>query len=311
MMRLFLVLAFAATSALAVSAQPNTLRGDSSRTESREAGTRPEASVPVDSLAPAAEPPDSEAASGERSTWLWPAVGGALGLVLILGGGWYVWTRKNAALSPTPGYRGPDNRRTGAQISDQSRQSGASIYASSHDLATLQQRVHGLEQTVQQLGAYVNQMATPVPAPAPASAASASTPAALPPAAGPAEQAAEAFATWCRTRGPLVNKHDLFANDLAATQPGATLDVVYRDVDSFARPIYFDGAGGHSPAPFWLVRSDGETLLFPQPQGPQQFRELSPVFEGHATPQALQHVVPARVSSDGGGFVLTQPGRVA
>lgn len=124
-----------------------------------------------------------------------------------------------------------------------------------------------------------------------------------------ADAVAESFAAWCRTGGGLVDKPDLFAGQIARL--GATLEVVRRDQDSPARPVAFDATGGTSPAAHWLVRAGSDLLLFPQPQGPGQFRDLAPVFEGHAVPQSVQRVVPARVVSEGGGYVLTQPGHVA
>ena len=171
----------------------------------------------------------------------------------------------------------------------------------------LEERIRVLESQVSTL---VQSAARATPAPAPTAAA---PPPVAPPAPSrsPVDAVAVTFADWCRSRGGLVNRRELFAAELSGAVPGASVEAVFRDLDTPARPVRFDGKGGLSPAEYWLVRLGGDRLLLPQPQGPGQFRDLAPVFEGHATPASLGSVAPAHVREEGGVFVLTQPGRVA
>lgn len=251
------------------------------------------------------------------SQWLRIGVPGAIVLLgLIAGGVWWTRTRGasggygpaahggrgytsnvGSAIPPAAPLRGTQAPPfvPGAMAKESDLR--ARVDALEEIMATLQQRVVRVE-------TYLNQQvaAPQIPAPRPAE----------PPRALPADEAvAAAFVGFCNTAGGLVSKPDLFERQLREAVPGASLSIIYRDLDSYERPVVFGDDGGKSPAAYWLVRAGSETLLLPQPQGPHQFRDLSPVFDGSAVPQTLARIRPARVGPSEGQFVLVASGQIA
>ena len=73
------------------------------------------------------------------------------------------------------------------------------------------------------------------------------------------------FAAWCSEAGPAVSERAGFAARLASNVPGATVHAVYRDRDSARLPVVFSGAGGRSPAEYWVVEGVGGPWLLPFP----------------------------------------------
>lgn len=128
---------------------------------------------------------------------------------------------------------------------------------------------------------------------------------------GPGARLGETFRAWCRAATPVMGKVEFFAGHLREQVPAATVFAVFRDVQSQAVPVRLERTSGHIPVEYWLVALDGRHWLLPQPITAAQFRELSPCFEGHATPTALAAIVPAEVRVVGDRFEIPQPGRVA
>ncbi len=252
------------------------------------------------------------ASGGFLDRWgTWIAVG-ALLLAALIGVAAFVTSRKRAEQS---GYGGSVNRlnqpapklpRGAAGESAATPKAPVEPVATKAEVAALHDRIARIEQHLNEQSRAATQSARMQQAPPVQQSAS-------PPSApqSDAATAAASFASWCRLGGGLVDRYELFQSHLSNTLPSAVVEVVKRDLDSPARPIAFDATGGNSAAAYWLVRAGGELLLFPQPQSPQQFRDLAPAFAGNAAPQTVSSVEPARVSASGAGYVLTQPGRIA
>ena len=271
---------------------------DSLRTAEPAAGAGP---VPGDG--------DSDSGTG------WPVLAAGLAAALALGGGgayWYLQRRDAPAVRTSVRTSSSRLPMTGAERTAQDIASGtATFYATSAQVDALARQVDGQRRELDDLRKWITddhnrreaQRTPAVPAPvqqAPSA-----------PTLSPADAAAAAFADWCRRATPMMSKVDFFANALAERLPGTSVRAVYRDLNSQAEPVRFDGSGGASPAEFWLVSVGGEALVFPQPLNAHQFRDLTRIFEGTATPASLQSVVPARVRDEGAAFALVAPGRVS
>ncbi len=198
----------------------------------------------------------------------------------------------------------PDRPGGGAPVSDALQQR---IVAMGAEITRLSAAVGALQADLRRLQ---RPEARPAPAAETAPLAADPTPPASPP--SPVETMARHFVDWCRTRGMLAGKLPQFAEHLAAGLPGAVVTPVYRDLDVAGRTVAFapTHSGTAAPAEYWLVELDGERWLLPQPQGPAQFRDLAPVFEGHVAPRDLQAFTPASVTEQGGSYTLDRPGRV-
>ena len=298
-----------------------TARTDTSRaaTESSQRDTRARAdSLSNDSLSAirlAAERDALKAAqqnAGSRRPYALLGIGLAVLLALGAGGYWYTQRRDLPAVRTSVRTSSSRLPMTGAERTAQDIASGtATFYATSAQVDALGRQVEGQRRELEELRKWVTedhtrrevQRATTMQAPviqAPA-----------PVALSPAAAAAAAFADWCRRATPMMSKVDFFANALAEGLPGTSVRAVYRDLNSQAEPVRFDGAGGASPAEFWLVTVGGEALVFPQPLNAHQFRDLTRIFEGTATPASLASITPARVRDEGAAFALVAPGRVS
>lgn len=322
-----LVLAAALLGTLAASAQP---ASDAEPTPQREAtdDERP-ADAPTARQAPAAarlsrasardsvramsEAQDSARVASDTSAvasatgtgWTLLAATGVFGLIVGGLAGWGFGRRGQRPAVPAPGttHHGMSGNLSGmhAPVPQASPMGSPEVMTL---LGTINQKLDTLHGNVARLATAppaVPPAPRPVPTPTPAPTAPRSA----------ADAVADTFVAHCTQAGGLVSRPELFAQQLAGLLPGATVEVVYRDLDTPARPIAFDAVGGNSPAAHWLVRAGLDLLLVPQPQGAQQFRDLAPVFEGQAVPASLLYVTPARVTAQGMAYVLTQPGRVA
>lgn len=262
--------------------------------------------VPVLEVDPPAEPP--------VPLWKSPFVLAGLAAALALGALAAWWFTRGPGAARRRGVFVPQASRPPMTAEEQMARNHAqgvqSPFVATAQFAMLERQVHDQKREIDdlrgRLGTFYQEYQAAKAPPAPAA------PVAAPaPALGPAEAAAAAFADWCRLSGPMMSRVGFFENDLRARLPGASAQAVYRDLNSQAEPVRFDGRGGASPAEFWLVTAGSEALLFPQPLNAHQFRDLTRVFDGSAAPGALQAVGPARVRDEGGAYVLTQPGRVS
>ena len=242
-----------------------------------------------------------------------PLIYASLAALLALGGGAYWYAQRRDASAVRTSVRTSSSRLPpkGHEITEQGIASGTSPFVTPAQFDALTRKVEQQRRELEDLRKWITDdharrealRATATLAPvvqAPASVA-----------LSPADAAAEAFADWCRRATPMMSKVDFFANALAERVPGTAVRAVYRDSYSQAEPVRFDGSGGASPAEFWLVTVGGEALVFPQPLNAHQFRDLTRIFEGTATPASLQSVVPARVRDEGAAFALVAPGRVS
>ncbi len=234
-----------------------------------------------------------------------------LGAILVGVGLWVMWQRKQQAVSGIPLLRVRRPPLTGAEQQQRhAAQGGRPLYASHDAVEALERQVQALRHELDEARAWISEEHRSRQA----AAAAPPAPAVMPqpsPAVSPADAAASAFTDWCRRATPMMSKVDFFSNALATSVPGARIQTVYRDLNSQAEPIRFDTRGGASPAEFWLVSVGSDALLFPQPLTGTQFRDLTRVFEGAATPQTLGQIAPARVRDEGGSFVLVHPGRIS
>ena len=305
MIRTLLLLAAFAVSALspaqAQDANPTT---PSAEIQAAPADESP-AERPVTLEAPPPEVSEPEGVS------IWPLLIGVLLLASLAGAGAaFFLQRRGQAQGGSTRRRSSATVPTGRELNPSGTVPGRTPLPSATTPDPLEPRVAALERQVADL---TRAAAQPAPTAAPVQTPSAPTAAPPTPAApqSPTDRVADLFVQWCQTRGGLVSRRELFAADVASAVPGASVDAVYRDLDTPARPIRFDGKGGMSPAEYWLVRVGGDRVLLPQPQGPGQFRDLAPVFDGSATPGTVGSVTPATVREEGGAFVLDRPGRVA
>ena len=124
-----------------------------------------------------------------------------------------------------------------------------------------------------------------------------------------ASQAAAAFVWWCQNAGGNVSKVKDFTDAIRGTVAGSEVHVLARDRDSNAVTFVSGGAG--DPIEYWMVSAKGQSLLFPRPLKLDRFRELHPVYEGHAAPQSIRSIKPASVRQDGARWVLDSPGQVS
>lgn len=259
---------------------------------------------------------DPAAADADPETGVsWLVLVAGIAALLGLGGGAYWYTQRRDAPAVRTSVRTSSSRlpMTGAERTAQDIASGtATFYATSAQVDTLSRQVEQQRRELDEMRTWItneyNQREAQramAAAPAPIMQAPA------PPVLSPADDAAVAFADWCRRATPMMSKVDFFANALAERLPGTSVRAVYRDLNSQAEPVRFDGSGGASPAEFWLVTVGGEALVFPQPLNAHQFRDLTRIFDGTATPASLASVVPARVRDEGAAFALVTPGRVS
>ena len=118
------------------------------------------------------------------------------------------------------------------------------------------------------------------------------------------------FAAWCSEAGPAVSERAGFAARLASNVPGATVHAVYRDRDSARLPVVFSGAGGRSPAEYWVVEGVGGPWLLPFPQGARQFRDIADgTFLGErVAPRSVRQCRPAALEKAGAEWRVSRPG---
>ncbi len=245
----------------------------------------------------------------------WPVI--ALGVALLALAGaaaWWFTQRRGGRRSTAFAPQASRQASRGSDVTAQGLAQGlASPFVPQAQFDDLKRQVQTLQKNLDELRAWATDdfnrkeaaraaAAAPVPV---------AVPAAVPVALSPADAVAAAFADWCRRATPMMSRVDFFASDLAARVPGASARAVYRDLNSQAEPVRFDAAGGASPAEFWLVTAGSEALVFPQPLNAHQFRDLTRIFDGTATPATLGSIAPARVRDEGAAFALTAPGRVS
>ena len=270
----------------------------------------PDAAPRDDTLRASADTPAAEGASDPWYT-AWPVIALLVALLALAGAGAWWFTQRRASHHSGHTPRASRPALTGAEQQQRLGAQGAPpLFASAAKVEALERQVEKLQKDLGDMQTWATdyfnrneaQKAAPV-AVAPAAPAA--------PALSPADGAAAAFADWCRRATPMMSRVDFFAADLGARVPGASARAVYRDLNSQAEPVRFDAAGGASPAEFWLVTAGGEALLFPQPLNAHQFRDLTRVFDGAATPASLRSIAPARVRDEGAAHALTAPGRVS
>jgi len=119
---------------------------------------------------------------------------------------------------------------------------------------------------------------------------------------------ASVFVDWCRTAGGNVGRLNLFAESLRSAVRSAEVQVLSRDRNASTLTFVEDGAG--DPVEYWMVTLGRESVLLPRPLNPERFRELSPVFNGEATPPTLRSITPAVVIQKGGSWIMETPGWV-
>lgn len=238
--------------------------------------------------------------------WVWAI----LGVILVTAAVVALWIRSRPVRAIEP-VRRTLVVPTGAERTARDQAAGvAAPFATTQQIDTLrkiaqqnQEQIARLEQRLDRFEQQQARLAAPAPV-APVAAAPAIVP-------SPVDAAAQAFVAWCRQGTPLMNRVDFFEKHLRTAQPEASARAVFRDSYAQAATVRFDAQGGAAPAEFWLVTVGPDTVVFPQPLGAQQFRDLAPVFDGTATPQTVQAVTPARVRDEGGAVVLSAPGRVS
>ena len=280
----------------------------------RPAGDDARTGSPLDRTGAGDDPTNGAGGLAETLTSL-PVLGLGVALLALAGaGGWWLMQRRGAqhrdSLRFSPSASRPP--LTGAQQGQRLEAAGARpLYASTEQVDALERQVQAQQQEIAAIKAWVTDQHARTEAARTAAATPTPIPSAPPAAQSPADAAASTFADWCRRATPMMSKVDFFANALAERVPGARVQAVYRDLNSQAEPVRFDAAGGASPAEFWLVAVGGEALVFPQPLNAHQFRDLTRIFDGTATPATLGSVVPARVRDEGAAFALVAPGRVS
>jgi hypothetical protein len=121
------------------------------------------------------------------------------------------------------------------------------------------------------------------------------------------EKTGEVFTRWCNEQGPMVDRFQIFKQEVEEEVEGATFRRITRDKN--AARLKFD-KNALDPVEYWLVEADGQCLLLPQPSR-RGFRDLE-CFDGkEVAPSEVSSVQPAVLEKKGNDFALKEKGRIS
>jgi len=128
-----------------------------------------------------------------------------------------------------------------------------------------------------------------------------------PPPKSPREKTGEVFTRWCNEQGAMVDRFQIFKQEVEQTIDGARFRRITREKNAMG--LRFD-ENAQDPVEYWLVEAGGEHFLLPQPSR-RGFRELK-CFEGHdPSPSEVSSVQPAVLERKGNDFDLKEKGRIS
>jgi hypothetical protein len=123
----------------------------------------------------------------------------------------------------------------------------------------------------------------------------------------PREKAGEVFTRWCNEQGAMVDRFQIFKQEVEETIDGARFRRITREKNAMG--LRFD-ENAQDPVEYWLVEAGGEHFLLPQPSR-RGFRELK-CFEGQdPSPSEVSSVQPAVLERKGNDFDLKEKGRIS
>ena len=123
----------------------------------------------------------------------------------------------------------------------------------------------------------------------------------------PREKTGEVFTRWCNEQGPMVDRFQIFKQEVEENIDGARFRRITREKNAMG--LRFD-ENAQDPVEYWLVEAGGEHFLLPQPSR-RGFRELK-CFEGQdPSPSEVSSVQPAVLERKGNDFDLKEKGRIS
>jgi hypothetical protein len=123
----------------------------------------------------------------------------------------------------------------------------------------------------------------------------------------PREKTGEVFTRWCNEQGAMVDRFQIFKQEVEENIDGARFRRITREKNAMG--LRFD-ENAQDPVEYWLVEAGGEHFLLPQPSR-RGFRELK-CFEGQdPSPSEVSSVQPAVLERTGNDFDLKEKGRIS
>jgi hypothetical protein len=123
----------------------------------------------------------------------------------------------------------------------------------------------------------------------------------------PREKTGEVFTRWCNEQEAMVDRFQIFKQEVEETIEGARFRRITREKNAMG--LRFD-ENAQDPVEYWLVEAGGEHFLLPQPSR-RGFRELK-CFEGQDPPPSeVSSVQPAVLERKGNDFDLKEKGRIS